>query len=341
MNLEMYTVKEGAGLFRHCKRQLGEMFKDNDKHIDVSRSHLNSPMRTLPKAQHGEKIPFPDDYYDAINRYLAESESITGKKVSKNARCVVGVVVTMPRQYRPPEGTDFNKWYTEKQIREENHFYSRVVLFLLKKFGYYDEKLGPNFICAAVHRDEVSSHCHIQFIPVVKDTYEYDKKYTKDGKAYSRKIIVRKGSISAWNVVNKKVLKGIHQELDSFLRKEVAWYKGGIMLSPEERMQSGQNLKMDDLKSAGKDYAEKRAKENRRAFIAEAESFYGEALSAIRDDGRQASLVKLVEQLLKDKKLTVEDCETNPTYHEAYGIYKAFKRKLAEKAKAVRDSVTG
>lgn len=131
------------------------------------------------------------------------------------------------------------------------------------------------------------------------------------------------------------IRKGIHQELDSFLRKEVAWYKGGIMLSPEERMLSGQNLKMEDLKSAGKDYAEKRAKENRRAFIAEAESFYREALSAIKDDGRQASLVKLVEQLLKDRKLTEEDCKRNTTYQEAYNVYKAFKMVLTEKAKAL------
>lgn len=106
-------------------------------------------------------------------------------------------------------------------------------------------------------------------------------------------------------------------------------------------MTAGQNLSMNALKKACPGYAEKRAKANRRAFIAEAESLYGEALSAIKDDGYQASLVKLVEQLLKDKKLTAEDCQTNPTYQEAYGIYKAFKRKLAEKAKAVRDSVTG
>ena len=344
MNFKKFTIKEGEGLFLHCKRQRGEMFHYGNLKIDTNRSFLNNVMTTLPKAQDGGHVSLPGDYYDAINKYLAESKRVTGRKVSKNAKCVVGVVVTMPEQYGPQNGMSFEEWYTEDQIKKENDFYRKVVLFLLKKFGHYEQKLGPNFLCAAVHRDETTSHCHVMFIPVVKSTYKYDR-HIKKGLPETRTVTVRRGSISAAGVVNIHVLRSFHEELDSFLKENVAWYKGGILLAPEERMMPGQNLDLRSLKKTDKDYARRRAKENRIVIMAEAPHVFDSAFEALmsdmKDKNEMISYIELVSHLVADGKLTEADCQNDPVYQRAYVHLKSFKKLIKEQRQNLMDDVEG
>lgn len=332
MDIRKKTVEAGKSIYLHCRRDRDQNCKYGNEKIDLTRSGLNENFENLPKTKEGIEFPFPSNYEDTMLGFIEASKAASEKNraVARNAKCLITVVFTLPTEYLPPKGVDYNEWYTTDRRKKENEIFQSVLSFLVRKFGYKHEKLGHNFLYACVHRDETRPHMHVGFIPVVRETITYQKRIKK-GSPETRTITVKKGTISAYEVINQKVFRTLHNELDRHLRTTVEWYKGGALRTDEERMMSGQNLRMKDLKKKGPGFAEKRAEENRRAFIAEAKSLYSEALKEIKADGHEASLIKLVEQLIKDGKLTKDDYQNNTTYHDSYDFYSAFKKALKER----------
>lgn len=326
MNFKKFAYEAGKAVFLHCVRKRGEDFKYGNQSIDPSRFALNTKFEKTPRARAGQSHDYPSDYDVTVKRFLKFSQENTKRKVATNAKVVVGVIVTLPKKYLPPQGKDLKEWYTDDQIKKENEFYSKTILFLLKKFGVHYNEIGHNFLCAAVHRDETSSHCHVLFIPIVRDEIVYQKRIKK-GRPDTRKVTVKKGSISACEVINQQVLRSMHEELDKYLVETVEWYKGGILLSPEERLQPGQNLDIRALKKTGQKYTEKRKIANRLELLSVTKKVYKSALDELEEEGNNVSVIKLIGQLIQDKKLTEDDGKNNQIYQQALDHFKDFCRK--------------
>ena len=326
MNITKFTFEAGLNVYLHCVRERGENIQYGNQSIDATRSVLNTKFPETPENQKHDSFPFPSDYSSTVKSFLELSRKKTGRKIAKNAKCVIGVVVTLPKQYIPPRDVDPCNWYTEDQIKKEDDFYFNTVTFLFKKFGVYYKNKGHNFLCATVHRDETTSHCHVLFIPVVKEEIVYHKRIKK-GRPDTRKVTVKKGSISACEVINQQVLRSMHEELDKYLVETVEWYKGGILLSPEERLQPGQNLDIRALKKTGQKYTEKRKIANRLELLSVTEKVYKSALEELEEEGNNVSVIKLIGQLIQDKKLTEDDGKNNQIYQQALDHFKDFCRK--------------
>ena len=329
MNITKFTFEAGLNVYLHCVRERGENIQYGNQSIDATRSVLNTKFPETPENQKHDSFPFPSDYSSTVKSFLELSRKKTGRKIAKNAKCVIGVVVTLPKQYIPPRDVDPCNWYTEDQIKKEDDFYFNTVTFLFTKFGVYYKNKGHNFLCATVHRDETTSHCHVLFIPVVKEEIVYHKRIKK-GLSKTRKITVRKDSVSACEVINQHVLKGLHKELDKYIKDNVPWYGGGLLLKPEEKMQPGQNLGINALKQAGPGYVEKRAEQNHLAFLTTTKKVYKRALDELNEEGNDVLLIKLIGQLIHDKKITADDCKTSQIYSDVMDYWKAFNTKKKE-----------
>ncbi|RVU62662.1 mob protein [Bacillus thuringiensis] len=91
--------------------------------------------------------------------------------------------------------------------KEQRTFFEKTYEFLVNRYG--GEK---NVLSANVHNDETRPHMHFAFMPVVWDEKKQREK------------------VSAKEVLTRKDLKTFHQDLDKFLKQEIAHiYKEGIL----------------------------------------------------------------------------------------------------------------
>lgn len=215
MNFEKWTIEEGRNIYLHCKRERGQDCRYGNEKIDPERTDLNSIKEKLPKTKDGVEFLLPDSYGTTMAAWLEASEKASekdsrkkGRKVARTAKCLVSVVFTLPSEYQPSAGVDYHEWYTLDRRRKENELFNSVMSFLLEKFSFKDEKLGHNFFFACVHRDETRPHMHVGFIPVVRKTISY-KKRIKKGSSETRTVTVRKGTISACEVITQTVLRSV------------------------------------------------------------------------------------------------------------------------------------
>ncbi|MED1125413.1 MobV family relaxase, partial [Bacillus atrophaeus] len=122
-------------------------------------------------------------------------------------------VVTLPENLK---GT------SEKEQRE---FFEKTYEFLANRYG--GEK---NVLSANVHKDETTPHMHFAFMPVVWDEKKQREK------------------VSAKEVLTRKDLKTFHQDLDTFLKKEIPHiYKYGILNDKTIGVDTVKDLKKHSL----------------------------------------------------------------------------------------------
>ena len=110
MNFKKFTYEAGKAVFLHCTRERGKDFQYGNQSIDPSRFNLNAKLNKTPKNEKGESLLFPSDYDNTVKSFLGFSQKKTGRKVAKNAKVVIGVVITLPKEYLPPQGTDLKEW---------------------------------------------------------------------------------------------------------------------------------------------------------------------------------------------------------------------------------------
>ncbi len=254
MRIDNYTREQGWQVSRHCRRDRDPSCKFGNRSIDKTRTELNSDL--LGVIHEGRKVPFMP-YSEAIDFWVSRSEKTTGRKVAKTANVMEGVVLNLPGEYCPPEGVDLKAWYASdpNRMKREHEFFQKAFHFLLEKFGVFvtikdgeEERIVSNFLHSCIHRDETGQiHMHVGFCPVVKETRRYTKKVKGNGE---REIEVKAGSLSSYEVINKGVLTGLHEELDAYLKDNLEWYTGGVLLPENERMRKGQNMTIDELKAS-------------------------------------------------------------------------------------------
>lgn len=103
---------------------------------------------------------------------------------------------------------------------------SEIIDFFNRAKDLLDEKFGKaNNIAVAIHMDETTPHMHYAFAPRVNGLYNAKK------------------------VLNRIMLKGLHDYVDKGLRTGLPWYKGGIVSDKvEDRLNARDNLALQDYK---------------------------------------------------------------------------------------------
>lgn len=113
----------------------------------------------------------------------------------KDVKVCATWVVTLPESLK------------EKSTDDQRIFFEKTYDFLTDRYGGEQNVLSAN-----VHNDETTPHMHFAFVPVVWDE---KKQYEK---------------VSAKEILNRKELQTFHQDLDTFLKREIpAIYQEGIL----------------------------------------------------------------------------------------------------------------
>lgn len=118
--------------------------------------------------------------------------------------------------------------YKKRPEKDQKEFFKAVDSWCRQKY--------PESIYSSIHMDETSPHIHYGFLPLVA------------------------GRFNARELISRKNLNGLHDNLDVYLKKHVGWYRGGVVNpDPTERMKSQHNMAMDEFNRVmdKKDEAEK------------------------------------------------------------------------------------
>ncbi|MGH0945383.1 MobV family relaxase [Bacillus mycoides] len=166
--------------------------------------------------------------------------------------------------------------------KEQREFFEKTYEFLRDRYG--GEK---NVLSANVHKDETRPHMHFAFMPIVWDE---KKQWEK---------------VSAKEVLTRKDLKTFHQDLDTFLKKELPHiYKEGILNDKTIGVDTVQDLKKhseeiqkqkDDMTAEFKEQEQKLEKEIQ---------FLDKEL-----ESKKKKLLDLNEQLPQEMKIKVKGKE--------------------------------
>lgn len=348
MNVEKYTIQAGLQVVKHCERDRDSSCRYGNINIDSSRSYLNRNARGV--VIDNELITFRP-YTETVRLLKKETERITGRGLQATANTLVSIVVTLPKEYQAPKGTDPKEWYTPERLKTEQEFWTAISRYFKERFAvpFKDEKgkRYTNFVYMCVHRDETSTHLHAGFVPVLKETRQSVKKTRDaDGNVTERTVISRAGTISACEVISRDVLTRFHQELDAFLRENVSWYRGGILLPEEEKTRQGQNVTMKELKNLPADFRDERTAANRLdALVQAVGDIRGNkaALDACKKELHALSqaenlppLLAVVHQLIKDGLLSDETIKRNAVYQKAVAAFRAYTETLAKIKKTLQ-----
>ncbi len=341
MHFEKYTFQAGLQIVKHCERNRSASCRYGNMNIDSSKSFLNETIEGMCDSE-GEKVPFLP-YTEAVKVFKEETEKIKGRSIQEKANMLVSAVVTLPEAYQAPAGVSLKDWYTPERIKEENELWRAIFQFFKEHFAFIlktkEGQKVSNMIYFTVHRDETAAHCHCGFIPVLKETKTKTKRFKdSDGNIQERTVCSRAGTICADEVINRAFLTVVHKNLDKYLLDNVGWYKGGVLLSEEDRQRKGQNLTMRELKSLPDDFRQQRTMYNRldsliqavgdiRGKQADIEALKKEVQELSEPENFPPS-VRLVYQLIKDGKLNSSDLVKNEAYFSAVKAYKAYKEAL-------------
>ncbi len=249
MHVEKFSFNQAREIVKHCKRDRPPEAKYGNENIVQEYTYLNTEFTSF-KTKDPLKRARLKGFAECVKQWKEISEKATGRKTAKTAQLLVSVIITLPEKYRCPEGVDRERWYTPERMARENEFFTAALSFLRRRFGLLvkqpDGEIITNFCYAVVHRDETSPHLHAGFIPVLREEKRYQKK-TRDGG--TREIVCKRRSISACEVINREILRDLHPQLDEYVREKVEWYKGGLVLSDEERARKLVNVSMKELKA--------------------------------------------------------------------------------------------
>ena len=158
------TKGASGNLFDHYERKENIKFKNQD--IDKTRSYLNynlAPNKNLSQRE-------------ILNKRLSEVKVL--KRNDVNVTC--NWVITLPKTIK-------------ENSEEEKLFFQESYNFLKNRCG---EK---NIISSYVHKDEVTSHMHFCFIPIILDKKKNIEK------------------VSAFELITKKELNSFHKDLNKYM----------------------------------------------------------------------------------------------------------------------------
>lgn len=188
-----------ASLMKIHKNKVGMLFKHNNRTQDDGTMHSNETIdNELTHLNYHFKKGTAQDIQDTIreNGYYYMNR--------ENSCPIVEVVVTLPRDVRE---------------EDEEKFFESVYNFYCNDFG---EK---NVINAVVHKDEVTPHMHLDFIPVRgidKDTISpnFRKKIEQEEKRMGHEITE---GVSAKDVISRDYMLKMHPRLSKWVENDLGY----------------------------------------------------------------------------------------------------------------------
>ena len=188
-SIQKYTMPRVSQLLRHNNRTMGDGVTHNNEGIDDSRTCENYHLKKGGIEEAKQRL----------------QEVFFYKK--ENLIALAEVIVTLPSDVKP---------------EDEKKFFQAVLEFYCQDFG------ERNIINAVVHKDEVTPHIHIDFIPVTSQKKEYHgKRYGEkirqafeDWKATHPENLER---LNAFEVITKEYLKKMHPRLSVFVEEQLGY----------------------------------------------------------------------------------------------------------------------
>lgn len=190
MHVEKLTLSEARAIISHDLRK--------------NKTYSNKNIDTEKKDQN---IVFNKRGYDYIKNYIQRNGiKVHGAngKAKDGINYAVSVVLHYPEDCTIPE----------------KDFFKMAHIILGKKFG------KDNIICSVVHRDEMRSHLHFVFMPIVKD---------KKGR---KKLCCKE-------VVSREMLKALHSDVEKAFKSD---YNLDVKLQNEEKGQFKNIAHIEDYK---------------------------------------------------------------------------------------------
>ena len=253
-----YTSQRAAKLLRHNNRTMGDGVVHSNEEIDDSRTCQNYHLKKGGIQEAKQRL----------------QEVFFYKK--ENLITMAEVIVTLPANVKP---------------EDEKRFFQAVFDLNCNDFG------ENNIINAVVHKDEVTPHIHIDFIPVINREKDYHgKRYgTKVKTAFDKWQQKHQGSnerLNASEIITKDYLSDMHPRLSVFVEQQLGYQTAILNGATENGNKSILKLKIETL--------EKQLQENER---------------------KKEFLNKDIQRLMNLKKkchITDEDLELSPLLQKIY-----------------------
>lgn len=174
---EKYKINSVGRLFLHNNRTPDDGVTHSNENIDNDRTAYNYHLKKGTSAD--------------VNKRLSEVFCLDPSKAN-----VLGeMVVTLPKDVKP---------------EDERFFFEGVYDFYSKDFG---EK---NIVNAVVHKDEVTPHIHIDFVPVVKG--DYKRKFNgAEELANKNGGVVEK--LCCRDLITREYLQQMHKRLSDHMKE--------------------------------------------------------------------------------------------------------------------------
>ena len=268
-SIAKYKERSHGNLLKHNNRTPGDGSQHSNEEIDDSRTQFNYHLKYGTVAD--------------INNRL--SDVFILKRDRQVTLCEA--VVTLPKDVKP---------------EDERLFFRTVYDFYRKDFG--DE----NIINAVVHKDEVTPHMHIDFIPAVKDkdnTFSYVRKGGY-GKCLAQSLDNWRSEhpgelerLSCKDVINRPYLLQMHVRLSQYVTEHLGYTVSILNGATEKGNKSILTLKCESLQ------AEIERLEEQKHFLNEDIRLINELArqSGLRTDGLE--LMPLL-QTIRDLKMQNE-----------------------------------
>lgn len=210
-NFAKYTAYTVAKLLDHNNRLPDENRERANEDIDYERTMLN---------YHFKKGDVSD-----VKKRLSE---VLVLKVDRSV--VIGeMIVTLPKNVKS---------------EDEKSFFEAV-------YDFYCEDLGKeNIINAVVHKDEVTPHIHIDFVPVIKGEVNFDARGSKMVEEYKRIHGTNEVErLCCKELINRKYLNLMHQRLSAYVTERLGYETEILNGATANGNKTVSRLKLDSLHS--------------------------------------------------------------------------------------------
>jgi len=181
------TAAVGA-IFRHANRTARDGHTHSNESIDLNRTKFNYHLKNGDVADWRERL---DDVF-----HLKRKDIITFAEA----------VVTLPEDVRP---------------EDERAFFQSCYDFFSKDFK------EQNVMYAVVHKDEVTPHLHLGFIPVAEGDFDFQyraKSVLEKWKAENSDKEVPKERVCAKEVINRYYLQTMHERLQAHVDDDLGYH---------------------------------------------------------------------------------------------------------------------
>lgn len=221
-SLDKYKKSSVGRLFLHNNRSQGDGVRHSNECIDDSKTNLNYHYGNIGSAE-------------TVDKRINEVFSVE----RKDATVLCEAIVTLPDNV--PE-------------EDERRFFRSVYDFYVKDFG------EENIVNAVVHKDEGTPHIHIDFIPVIKGDFSYDKSspYYKKLEEWKAEHDGELERLCAKELLNREYFDNMHPRLSAYVEQDLGYETKIINGATENGNMSVVKLKLDTMKKQLEDLIEAR-----------------------------------------------------------------------------------